>query len=259
MTRRRLDKSFRGTGSHGTRSSVLIASFPPGTRGRLGRPTSPLLVAVTWSCLWVTSTLGCAGRPGPAQTAHQYASGIQETPPSGAYSSLSRDAQASLSREEFERRLRETPDRTRQDAAEIERALEETDTLVVYAACADGVFLEYQDGSWKVAPSSLELYSQASPIEALRSLVRAYRAGRFDILVRLAPRDKTKRAPAMLKKDLSKTELAELSPAVDAIAMALEDPQIEVLGPHARMSYGAGKSIELSLEGSEWKIEDYDP
>jgi hypothetical protein len=208
----------------------------------------------------VVATLGCASRPGPAQAAHLYVAGVEHDASEAAYDLVHEDLRSRLSLEEFKRRLHDDRERALQDAVRVDQATQDPEALWIFAECAGGVLLQYEDGDWKLAASSLDFYSQASPLEAIRSFVRAFRAGRFDVLARLVGRDLSGlSAGPRPKTDPQIATEAELADTVDSIALALEDPQIEVLGPRARMSYGAAKSIELVLHGPEWKIEDYDP
>jgi hypothetical protein len=191
---------------------------------------------------------GCHGGPGsaPRAVAQSYAAGLIDGDTMAAYAALSPAQKAQLSETQFADRIERSPARSRSYGRTVEQALGRENSVEIVSECGDGVRFRYEDGKWRLSPESLEVYSQSSPEETLRTLVRAAAHGRDDVLDRLW---------ASAAEDPDRGALKALA---DLIQLSLESADIEVLGPHARLRYGTDKSIELVLEGLDWKIEEFD-
>lgn len=208
--------------------------------------------------------VGCARRLAPVKAAEDYAAALDQGDGPRAHSHLTPEAQTRITPEAYQKRLSEEPKLASTYAADVRATLrEDPASLSLESRCAGGLTLRYEAGEWKVDPETLDIYSQASPEEALRTLIRAYRAKRFDVLSRLlvsssGPLEIRPLTREELEKAHQDDDAEIVARRLDALNLALERPELEVLGPRARMSYGVGRSIELVLDKGQWKIEDFD-
>jgi hypothetical protein len=235
------------------------------TRSATGRGAQPSTGLVLGLVLGAAVCLACAPRPlAPESAARKYAHALAKGDAASAYAELSPKLAAQLTAKEYARRVGTRPELASAYAADVLASLDDAETsLTIETTCEADLRLSYENGQWKVRPESLDIYSQASPEEALRTLLRAYRARRFDVLARLlvsssGPLEMRPRSQEELQRAHGAEDTDAVARNLDALALALEDPALEVLGPRARMSYGVGKSIELVLEKGQWKIEDFD-
>jgi len=213
--------------------------------------------------------------PGPIDTVAAYAAALRDGRHADAWRMLSASAREALPYETFERMAREHPEELR-DAI---RAYERIDTqtpVVTYLELANGerVRLFYEGGAWRIDPSVLEFYGQHTPRQALRSFVRAVEAGRWDVVLRFAPRAVAEqlragaggdgapaRSPEEILRDAWSGERAEADRALLRLLQADLDRgrPIEVTGDRATMTYGATQHVaRLVREDGLWKIEDLD-
>jgi len=208
--------------------------------------------------------VGCARNLAPVRAAKDYARALDRGDARAAYSQLTPEAQAQISPEAYEQRLAQEQKVAATYARDVLTSLEnDPASLTLESKCAAGLTFFYEDGEWKVGPEALDIYSQASPEDALTTLVRAYRAARFDVLSRLlvtsvGPLELRPRTQQELEKAHKQEDAETVARRLDVLSLALERPELEVLGPRARMSYGVGRSIELVLDKGQWKIEDFD-
>jgi hypothetical protein len=118
--------------------------------------------------------------------------------------------------------------------------------------------LVQEDGHWKIQSNPLAFYDQSSPKAALRSFLRAYRLGRYDIMLRFVPNTYRE------KMDAKKMEAQFTGPSKDAmetlmnsIEANVDEPIIEH-GNEARMSYGDRFEVKFLKEEGAWKLKDLD-
>jgi len=113
---------------------------------------------------------------------------------------------------------------------------------------------------WKFAEDPTDVFRQDTPRNALRALVVASRAGRWDVLVALAPkRFRIGLDPNDLQRAWTSGEYAEvLTRARDRVAEHLTDP-IVADAHEAALELGAGHTVRLEREGLRWVVVDFLP
>ncbi|MDC0743451.1 hypothetical protein [Polyangium mundeleinium] len=230
---------------------------------------------------------------GPSDTLRAYARALEEGRVDEAYRLLSDDAKRSMSLEAFRRAVKESPD----EVIEIARAVSRpsSDPLVTATVSlpnGDELLLVYEDGKWRIDAAAIDLYSQATPRQALAGFLRAFERKRYDVVLRYvpdaekegialgeepAPAATPEAAPPAGKKDdaaaakTTGTELTaeklraawegpqkeQINRIVQAIRTALPTAVIEETGDSASMSYGAGGTVALVREHGLWKIRDF--
>ncbi len=131
-----------------------------------------------------------AAAPGPHDTTRAWAQALRESRFDDAHAMLAPRARAAVSPADFERLARQRPDEVRA-AADRADSVDPASPLVATVTLADGTALRlrWEDNAWRLDPASLEFYGQHTPVAALRSFARAVERGRWDVLLRLAPRE----------------------------------------------------------------------
>ena len=103
------------------------------------------------------------------------------------------------------------------------------------------------------ADNPLDFYPQATPEQALRSFVRAFRLQRFDVLLRLMPKTHAERfAPQTLREHFSAQP--QIAVQVEALRAQLHKP-VTVDGNTARLILGPEQETTLVSEDGRWKIQ----
>lgn len=209
--------------------------------------------------------MGCHGaaamNQGPSDTLRAYARALEEGRADDAYALLSDEARRNVSREAFQRMVRESPG----DVQEIARALarpssdpEITATLV--SPRGETLVLVFEGGAWRVDASALDFYAQTTPRKAIESFLRAYERQRFDILLRFVPDAHREHldAESLAAAWATKEQSEEMSRITLALRAALPTATIEEHGDRASMAYGSGGLVQLVREHGSWKIEDFE-
>lgn len=129
---------------------------------------------------------------------------------------------------------------------------------LLYLANDDLVEVVWTDEGWRFASDPTMYYGQSTPREALRSLVRASREGRWDVMLNLAPR--------RYRMGLSAEELAvawtegpqaqALQEARDRLAERLSGT-IRADAHQAILDLGDGDFARLEREKDRWVIVDF--
>jgi hypothetical protein len=211
---------------------------------------------------------GCASRAqqGPSDALRAYARAVQERRVEDAYALLSTEAKRGMSLEAFRRMVKESP----ADVEEMARSLARptTDPIVtamVTTPQGDEVLLVYEHGKWRIDGSSLDLYSQATPRQAIRAFLRAFERKRYDILMRFVPDSKKVADAALpaldearLRESWEGAQREEMVRITQGIKAALPASGIEETNDHATMPYGAHGALTLVREHGLWKIEVFD-
>lgn len=241
--------------------------------------------------------VGCASstivQQGPSDTLRAYSDALREGRVDDAYRLLSDDAKRSISLDAFRRAAKENPDETKEIAAAVSRpASDPVVTATVNMPNGDELLLVYEGGKWRIDATAIDLYSQATPRQALVGFLRAFERKRYDVILRyvpdaektgalpgdepaptstapasgsLTPNSKADRADAStnditadkLRKDWEGPQKEQMQRIVQAIRAALPTAAIEETGDNAAMSYGAGGTVALVREHGVWKIRDF--
>jgi len=128
----------------------------------------------------------------------------------------------------------------------------------MYLSKDEVVEVIWTDKGWRFATDPTVYFSQATPLDALRSLVRASREGRWDVLLDLAPR--------RYRMGLSEEDLAEawtegpqaqaLQDARDRLADRLSGT-IRADAHQAILELGDGEFARLEREKDRWVVVDF--
>jgi hypothetical protein len=220
-------------------------------------PPSPITLALLVSL----GAPGCHPREpaSPREVLGAYAHALEAGNAREAYDLLSDDAKKSMSFEAFARMVKESPEEMRAIASALVRpSSAETVTATVSTPDGQSLLLRYEGGRWHVDRSAIDIYSQESPEQALRSFVRAYRNKRYDVMLRFAPDAKREGLDAArLKAAFEGEQRDEIERLTRAIEAALPTATVEHLGERATMSYGSGGTVEMVREHGVWKIEEF--
>ncbi len=215
--------------------------------------------AVALLAVWLTACSAQKPVQTPQSALDAYARALAGGDVRAAYDLLSDQAKNSMSFEAFERMVRENPE----EVQEIVQALERPKgdplvTATVTTPDGESLLLVYEDGAWRVDGSAIDLYSQATPRQAVSSFIRAFENKRYDVLMRFVPE------PMREGLDEKKLESAwegeqrtEVERLVQALKAALPTARVETLGDRATMAYGAGGTVELVEERGVWKVEEF--
>ncbi len=131
-------------------------------------------------------------------------------------------------------------------------------SLLAQIGPRDPVEIERVPGGWAFAQDPTALYRQDTPRQALRALVRASREGRWDVLLRLAPRRyrmglSTARLRAAWREGESARALAR---ARDRLERHLDGP-IAQDDHEAVLDMGEDGRAYLEREGPRWVVVDF--
>jgi hypothetical protein len=174
-----------------------------------------------------------------------------------AYDLMSDAYKREHTREEFIRTLRQSPSDVRETTRRLKGGHRQVSVTAVYVYddLRDEMHLVEEGGAWKIASDPLDFYPQDSPRACLRSFLRAVELRRYDVLVRLVPKDYAmteEQVKAQFEGD-KKQEIADL---VARLRGAIDSP-IQVEGDKARLLYGDRNEVAFMKEDGLWKIEDF--
>ena len=216
------------------------------------------LVAVTVA-VTVASGSGCASRSPPGAALDRYASALRNRNYDAAYQLMSSRFRSTVSRDEFVAMLRDNP---REVAETADRLGDRKRRLRVSAelryGLGDTLHLVEEDGQWRIAANPLAFYDQSTPRAALRSFLRAYRLGRWDVMLRFVPRDY---AELMNADEIQQQFTGERKDDIEQLMNQLEanvDEPIEEHGSEATLHYGANGEVKFVREEGRWRLRDLD-
>ncbi len=131
-------------------------------------------------------------------------------------------------------------------------------TAVIFLANDLPVDIIETERGWVFAEDPTDFYSQETPRAALRTLVRASRMERWDVLLKLAPeRYRIGLSEPMLARAWTEGEYGEqLREARDRLADHLADPIVED-AHEAMLDLGDEKRVYLEREGARWVVVDF--
>jgi hypothetical protein len=131
--------------------------------------------------------------------------------------------------------------------------------VTVDLGAGEPVRLVAEGGRWLVdEPALFEPWSQRTPRAALRSFVTALQQRRYDVVLRLCPRQRrASLTPEAVRAYWEGEHKAENAALLGRLREALGAPIVEI-GDEARMPYGGGAEARLVREDGAWKIEDPD-
>ena len=119
----------------------------------------------------------------------------------------------------------------------------------------DALPLVREDGAWRFEHDPLDFYPQSTPLEALRSFIRAVDNHRWDVALRFVPdRYRGSLTVDKLRERWEGDGRAELEAQLQAARTHLGDP-MEISGDQAQLTVGERKQARLVREGGVWKVE----
>lgn len=142
------------------------------------------------------------------------------------------------------------------------KALEKPDRVrpeaVVFLGAEQPVAAVWTDEGWRFAEDPTDVYAQRTPRQALRALVRATRAERWDVVLRLAPQ---RYRLGLSEEDLRSAwtdgdQGSALRAARDRLAAHLADP-IAADADDAALDLGQGNVARLEREGDRWVVVEF--
>jgi len=146
------------------------------------------LFSVTACALLASALSACSASPfeqGPNDALRGYSRALEEKRIDDAYRYLSDDAKRSLSFEAFRRAVEENPAEVMEVAQSLTRpTTDPVVTAVVSMPTGEELHMVFEDGRWRVDSSAVDLYSQATPRQALVGFIRAFERKRYDVVLR---------------------------------------------------------------------------
>lgn len=211
-----------------------------------------------WLC-GLALVAGCGPRGGPTSTLDQYGHALKNHDFGGAYDLMSASFRAKVSRQDYVRMMRDNPREVDETA---DRLRGHHGSLEVSAnfeyGLGDQMRLVQEDGHWKIATNPLAFYDQSSPKAALRSFIRAYRLGRWDIMLRFVPDQyREKMDVAKLKAQFTGPSKDQMEALMNTLEANVDEPLVEK-GNDARMQYGERYEVKFVKEDGVWKLKDLD-
>lgn len=202
---------------------------------------------------------GCSGGAGPEGALDRYSRALRRREFGEAYEMMSSAFRAKISKEEFVRMMGDNP----REVAETAERLSGRGSIEVSAelryGLGDTMRLVQEDGRWKLAANPLAFYDQSSPRAALRSFLRAYRLGRFDVMLRFVPeRYRTRMDVAKMKAQFQGASKDAMETLMDMLEANVEEPILEERAGEARLSYGENLEVKFVREDGVWKLKDLD-
>ncbi len=197
-----------------------------------------------------------ATRPAPVSALNEYSEALRSGDYDKAYSMMSEEFRQTHTKEEFARVMKEN----KAEVSETASRLRGTHRRVQVTAwfdygAGDRMKLVLEDGKWRVASNPVVFYSQATPRDALRSFVRAYKLERWDIMLRLVPKAYAEKMDeATVERQFKGPRREEVGMMMSRIEANIGAP-IQDKGTEARMPYDDAEVV-FTREDGLWKIKD---
>ncbi|ACY16467.1 hypothetical protein Hoch_3968 [Haliangium ochraceum DSM 14365] len=203
---------------------------------------------------------GCGGAgQGPEATLDAYRTALVNKEYGTAYELMSAEFRARHTRQEFEQMVADNADEVRDTVAQLGRGRESvTVQAEVRYGLGEELRMRREADEWRLVSNPLEFYSQATPRDALRSFLRAYRLERWGIMLRFVPERYRERMDAEVLAQQFQGERSEDSAELMRALEANIDAPITDKGDEARMPYGDRHEVTFVREGGQWKILDFD-
>jgi hypothetical protein len=205
--------------------------------------------------------VGCGGRGGsPARALDAYGQALREHDFAAAYRMMAESFRSKYSEDEFVRMMKDSGGESGETASRIAKGRKAVEIRADFVyGYGDTMRLVQEDGAWRIATDPLEFYSQATPREAVRSFVRAYRLQRWDVMLRFVPtRYREKMTIDQLRTQFAGAQREQIAAMMKAIESNLDAPITEKGRAEARMAYGERAEVKLTLEDGLWKVQDLD-
>jgi hypothetical protein len=208
--------------------------------------------------VWLAAA-ACGAAKGPNQTLDRYSTALRSHDFAAAYDLMSSSFRGKVSRDDYMRMMR---DNSREASETADRLGGKKGSMEVSAefeyGLGDTMRLVQEGGQWRIASNPLGFYDQSTPKAALRSFLRAYRLGRWDVMLRFVPNSYRE------KMDATKIQAQFTGPSreqMENLINTLEaniDEQIDERGNDARMMYSGRYTVQFLKEDGAWKLKDLD-
>lgn len=203
---------------------------------------------------------GCGGRVGgPRETLTGYSEALRRGDYGSAYTMMSASFRDQHSKDDFIRMMKENPDEVRETTARLKNTPGTLDvTAEIEYGLGERLRLVREGDRWRIATNPILFYSQATPGEALRSFVRAYRLKRWGIMLRFVPnRYRELMDESKLRRQFDGENREDVADMMRVLEANLDEP-ITAKGNEARMPYGERYEVKFVREDGLWKILDID-
>lgn len=201
---------------------------------------------------------GCgSSSKGPRSALDDYGRALRSGNYAAAYELMSARFRDQHTKEEFVRMMKDNPREVGETASRLRSSAKQVEISAEFRYDrGDLVELVQEGGKWRIASNPVAFYSQATPRDALRSFVRAYRMSRWDIMLRFVP-DKYREQmnTEKMKQQFQGENREDVDVMMKVLEANLEQP-ITDKGDEARMPFGDRYEVQFIREGGEWKIQD---
>ena len=206
------------------------------------------------------ATLGCGPRQqDPVDTLHAYSQALRSDDYEAAYQMMSEEYRGKHSEEDFVRMMKESGKEAAETAHMLSAQKKEVEVTAQFTfGLGDEMRFVQEDGEWRLASNPLGFYSQATPREALRSVLRAHALKRWDVMLRFVPTKYRERMTVeKMKQQFAGEHREEIESMMNLLRANLDEP-ITDKGNEARMPYGDRHEVKFVLEEGKWKVQDLD-
>jgi hypothetical protein len=222
-------------------------------------PVCGVLAALTVGVGLGGGLAGCHRGGGPGGALDAYSEALHRHDFVAAYDLMSSSFRGKVSRDDYARMMRDSSREVDETAERLggKRGSLEVSAEFTYGL-GDEMRLVQEDGRWRIASNPLAFYDQSSPQAALRSLVRAYRLERWDVMLRFVPTSyREKMDAAKMKAQFQGASKDQMETLMNSLEANVGEP-INVHGNEARMGYGDRYEVKFVLEEGAWKLKDLD-
>ena len=219
-----------------------------------------LIGAVVCSGLALGAAGGCGGASGGVDRAlDRYGQALRDKDYEGAYDLMSTAYRAKVSREEFVRMMNDNPREVTETARRLDKRAGRTEVSAEFEyGLGDTMRLVQEGGAWRIASNPLSFYDQSTPRATLRSMLRAYRLERWEVMLRFVPdKYRAKMDVEKMKGQFQGAKAQEMEVLMNMLEANIEEP-INEKGNEARMGYGEHYEVKFVREDGAWKIKDLD-
>jgi hypothetical protein len=204
----------------------------------------------------------CARGTGPDQTLDRYGLALKNHDFAAAYDLMSSGFRVKVTREDYVRTMRDNAREVNETAERLRGRDTKKGNMEVSAefeyGLGDTMRLVQEDGQWKVATYPLGFYDQSTPKAALRSFIRAYRLGRWEVMLRFVPNTYREKMNAKkMEAQFTGPSREQMENLINTLEANVDEPITE-RGNDARMSYGDRYTVQFLKEDGAWKLKDLD-
>jgi hypothetical protein len=203
---------------------------------------------------------GCTPKGGgPTNTLDRYSAALRSGDYGTAYKMMSERFRAKHTQKEFIRMMKENDREVRETAKRLRDKRKKYEVSAEFRyGLGDSMRLVREKGRWSISTVPVRFYSQATPREALRSFIRAYRLERWDVMLRFVPSKYRERMDiSKLREQFDGVHREEMASMMNMLEANIDEP-IKDKGNEARMPYGDRYEVVFVREDGLWMIKDLD-